>query len=75
VLHEGLQDRAPRAPAASVRRGRHSAHPPIPGLAIGADQPYRDELVSVERPERDGAGGLVRRELLDRHVRAQDLAA
>ena len=39
-----LQDRAAGAPAAGVGARGHPAHAPVAGLAVGPDQPDRDEL-------------------------------
>ena len=60
---------APR-PRASRRR-RHPPHPPRAGIALAPDEADRHELVALEGAERDRAGRLVGRQLLDRHVRAQ----
>ena len=74
MLHERVEDPGPGATAASFRLGRHPAYAPIAGLALGSDEPDRDQFVAVERAECDGVGRLVRGQFLDGHIRAQHVA-
>ena len=75
VLHERLQNLGSGSPAARLGPGRHPPDSPVAGLALGSDEPDRDQLVAVESAERDGVARLVLGELLDRQVGAQHVAA
>ena len=72
VAHERAEHRRAGAAAARVRRRRHAPHPPRAGLALGPDEADGHELLAVEGSERDRAGRLVARQLLERLVRPQD---
>ena len=63
MLHERLQDLGSGAAAPRLRCGRHPAHPPVAGLALGPDEPDRDQLGAVESAICHGVVRLVLGEL------------
>ncbi|MGD1050767.1 MAG: hypothetical protein ABR947_06810 [Solirubrobacteraceae bacterium] len=75
VRDQRVQHGGPGTPAARRRHGRHAADPPGARLAVGRDEADRDQLTRLEGTDGEGVRRLVRRQLLERLVRAQDLAA
>src|ERR1700678_3881667 len=75
MTQERLQDGRARSLPACVRRGRHAPHPPRARLAVSGDEADRDQRVAIERADREPVGGLVRGELGDGFVWAQNRLA
>jgi hypothetical protein len=65
VVKQGFQDRRARAPSTGWGIGRHAAHPPVPGRALGTDEADGNQLLARECTNRESIGRLAARHLIE----------